>query len=61
MNKHKGRIIIYSVKRKVKVFFLLFCPVQSLHGMFVPESPQLPKFYTPIDDVDLSINICGIR
>uniref|UniRef100_A0A0P4WBQ1 Dihydropyrimidine dehydrogenase [NADP(+)] n=1 Tax=Scylla olivacea TaxID=85551 RepID=A0A0P4WBQ1_SCYOL len=35
--------------------------LQSLHGMFVPEKPCLPKFYTPIDEVDLSINICGIK
>ncbi|XP_050717874.1 dihydropyrimidine dehydrogenase [NADP(+)]-like [Eriocheir sinensis] len=35
--------------------------LQSLHGMFVPETPRLPKFYTPIDEVDLSIEICGIK
>lgn len=35
--------------------------LQSLHGLFVPENPHLPKFYTPIDEVDLSVNICGIK
>ncbi|KAG7177054.1 Dihydropyrimidine dehydrogenase [NADP(+)]-like, partial [Homarus americanus] len=35
--------------------------LQSLHGLFVPETPQLPKFYTPIDDVDISVTICGIK
>ncbi|XP_019632535.1 PREDICTED: dihydropyrimidine dehydrogenase [NADP(+)]-like [Branchiostoma belcheri] len=35
--------------------------LQSLHGLFVPSEPALPKFYTPIDLVDLSVDMCGIR
>lgn len=35
--------------------------VQSLHGLSVPEEPQLPQFYTPIDEVDISIDVAGIR
>ncbi|XP_066297825.1 dihydropyrimidine dehydrogenase [NADP(+)]-like [Branchiostoma lanceolatum] len=35
--------------------------LQSLHGLFVPTEPALPKFYTPIDLVDLSVDVCGIR
>jgi len=27
----------------------------------VPETPQLPKFHTAIDDVDLSIEMCGLK
>lgn len=29
--------------------------------MEVPEVPTLPKFYTPIDNVDLSIEMCGLK
>lgn len=35
--------------------------LQSLHGLLVPETPMLPKFYTPIDEVDISVTICGIK
>lgn len=36
-------------------------PLQSLHGILIPDKPQLPKFYTKIDEVDLSVNICGLK
>ena len=36
------------------------CP-QSLHGIPIPSEPRLPKFYTPVDAVDLSVDICGLR
>lgn len=29
--------------------------------MEVPEVPQLPKFHTPIDDVDISVEMCGLK
>lgn len=35
--------------------------IQSLHNLSVPKDPQLPKFHSPIDDVDLSIEICGLK
>jgi len=35
--------------------------LQSLHGLPVPEKPRLPRFYTPIDLVDLSVDICGLK
>ncbi|XP_022645560.1 dihydropyrimidine dehydrogenase [NADP(+)]-like isoform X2 [Varroa destructor] len=35
--------------------------VQNLHGLTVPDVPCLPKFYTPIDSVDVSVTICGIK
>ncbi|XP_042884365.1 dihydropyrimidine dehydrogenase [NADP(+)]-like [Penaeus japonicus] len=35
--------------------------LQSLHGILIPDKPQLPKFYTKIDEVDLSVNICGLK
>ena len=34
---------------------------QSLHGLSVPPEPTLPKFFTPVDTVDLSVEICGIK
>ena len=34
---------------------------QSLHGIPVPSEPRLPKFYTAVDAVDLSVEICGLR
>ena len=27
----------------------------------MPDKPQLPKFHTPIDDVDVSVEMCGIK
>lgn len=35
--------------------------VQELHGLTVPEKPELPQFFTPIDKVDLSVEICGLK
>ena len=34
---------------------------QSLHGLYVPSEPQLPKFFTPVDLVDISIEMCGLK
>ncbi|XP_037070102.1 dihydropyrimidine dehydrogenase [NADP(+)]-like [Pollicipes pollicipes] len=35
--------------------------LQSLHGIPIPAEPRLPKFYTDVDSVDLSVDICGLR
>ncbi|CAI5454598.1 unnamed protein product [Caenorhabditis angaria] len=35
--------------------------LQSLHGNKVSDTPQLPKFYTPIDEVDISVEMCGVK
>lgn len=32
-----------------------------MHGAEINPIPQLPKFYTPIDQVDLSVEMCGIK
>lgn len=37
------------------------CDTQSLHGVAIPTEPKLPKFYTPIDTVDISVEMCGIK
>ncbi|XP_012269514.2 dihydropyrimidine dehydrogenase [NADP(+)] [Athalia rosae] len=35
--------------------------IQESAGNTVPDEPQLPKFHTPIDDVDISIEILGMK
>jgi hypothetical protein len=32
-----------------------------LHKIEVGPVPELPKFYTAIDDVDISVDVCGIK
>ena len=39
----------------------LSCIFQSLHKKEVSETPELPRFYTPIDKVDVSVTMCGIK
>ncbi|KAF3427773.1 hypothetical protein E2986_05297 [Frieseomelitta varia] len=35
--------------------------IQNSYNLEVPEVPQLPKFHTPIDDVDISVEMCGLK
>jgi len=35
--------------------------LQTLAGVSVPRTPALPQFHTAVDDVDISIEICGIK
>jgi dihydropyrimidine dehydrogenase (NADP+) len=35
--------------------------LQELSGYTVPEKPKIPMFYTPIDYVDISVEMCGIK
>ncbi len=35
--------------------------LQKQFGLAVPDKPRLPMFFTDIDRVDLSIDICGVR
>lgn len=44
----------------VRETILIIVP-QNSYNLKVPEVPQLPKFHTPIDDVDLSVEICGLK
>jgi len=27
----------------------------------VPDGPMLPRFFTPVDQVDISVEICGLK
>jgi len=46
-----GKIAAWSMHRYL----------QSLHNIHIDETPRLPKFYTEIDAVDLSVDVCGIK
>lgn len=35
--------------------------IQSVHKVDIPSEPALPKFFTPIDQVDVSIEVCGLK
>ena len=35
--------------------------LQKLHGISVPDKAQLPLFYTEVDTVDISVEMCGIK
>ncbi|XP_077308996.1 dihydropyrimidine dehydrogenase [NADP(+)] [Lithobates pipiens] len=35
--------------------------IQELHGTSVGDKPQLPLFYTPIDIVDISVEMAGLK
>ncbi|XP_041064626.1 dihydropyrimidine dehydrogenase [NADP(+)]-like [Carcharodon carcharias] len=35
--------------------------LQSLHGCHISEKPELPLFYTPIDLVDISVEMAGLK
>lgn len=35
--------------------------LQSLFNISVDPKPQLPKFYTAIDEIDLSVSFCGLK
>ena len=49
---------------KSVVLYLSYVPLplsQSLHGLFVEDTPSLPLFCTPIDSVDVSVEMCGLK
>jgi len=35
--------------------------LQSIHNVSVPDDSVLPRFFTPVDQVDLSVEICGLK
>eukprot|EP00088_Acartia_fossae_P032309 TRINITY_DN3308_c0_g1_i6.p1 TRINITY_DN3308_c0_g1~~TRINITY_DN3308_c0_g1_i6.p1 ORF type:complete len:1069 (-),score=295.18 TRINITY_DN3308_c0_g1_i6:247-3453(-) len=46
-----GKIAAWSIHRYI----------QKKFNVTVPSTPQLPKFYTDIDNVDISVDVCGIK
>ena len=46
-----GKIAAWSMHRYL----------QSLANITVDKVPRLPKFYTDIDQVDISVDVCGIK
>uniref|UniRef100_A0A0C9Q8R5 Dihydropyrimidine dehydrogenase [NADP(+)] n=1 Tax=Fopius arisanus TaxID=64838 RepID=A0A0C9Q8R5_9HYME len=46
-----GKVAAWSIHRYI----------QESHNESVPETPSLPKFHTEIDDVDLSVQVGGLR
>lgn len=46
-----GKIAAWSIHRYL----------QGLFKVEIPEEPRLPKFYTAIDDVDISVEMCGLK
>jgi len=46
-----GKIAAWSMHRYL----------QSLHNVHIDEKPRLPKFYTEIEAVDLTVDVCGIK
>jgi len=45
------------------VYLLCFYHIhlQSLHGLYIPTEPRLPPFCTPVDLVDLSVDLAGLH
>ena len=42
-------------------YYNLMFILQSLQNFDISKEPSLPKFFTPIDNVDVSIEVCGIK
>lgn len=52
---------VESVNDGKQAAWYLHKHLQSLHGESVPAEPRLPNFFTPVDLVDLSVEICGLK
>uniref|UniRef100_T1ITK2 Dihydropyrimidine dehydrogenase [NADP(+)] n=1 Tax=Strigamia maritima TaxID=126957 RepID=T1ITK2_STRMM len=35
--------------------------IQNLYNLILPNEPKLPQFHTPIDLVDISVEMCGLK
>lgn len=44
-----------------KIAVIFVCFLQSLHGGAVSAVPEIPLFYTPIDLVDISVEVAGLK
>ncbi|TSK34839.1 Dihydropyrimidine dehydrogenase [NADP(+)] [Bagarius yarrelli] len=45
----------------IKIPFKSKAKEEAIHGQPVSSQPQLPLFYSPIDTVDISVDVCGIK
>jgi dihydropyrimidine dehydrogenase (NADP+) len=60
-----GKIAAWHMHRYLQVAlnisYLIIYFFQSLSNVDVPLKPALPLFHTPIDAVDISVNVCGLH
>ena len=54
-------MVVRSVTFGCEVHDLGYPFTQSLHGLYVDTSPRLPNFYTPVDLVDISVEMVGLK
>ncbi|XP_031556809.1 dihydropyrimidine dehydrogenase [NADP(+)]-like [Actinia tenebrosa] len=52
---------VESVNDGKHAAFFIHKYLQSLENITVPDEPSLPRFFTPVDQVDLSVEICGLK
>jgi len=55
------RCVINDNGSNYSIFLTFIYLIQESYDLTVPEIPELPKFHTAIDDVDLSVEICGLK
>lgn len=54
-------MVFYSIRIRVIIYFSAFFILQQSAGHKIPSEPNLPLFCTPIDEVDLSVEVCGLK
>lgn len=52
---------VESVNDGKQAAWYMHMHLQSLHGIYVPPERNLPNFFTPIDLVDLSVEVAGLK
>jgi dihydropyrimidine dehydrogenase (NADP+) len=58
---HMHKFLQVSLHAFLKFISRVHRLFQSLGGLKVSPEPALPKFFTPIDNVDVSMTMCGIK